>query len=379
VSTYLNAIAALQQAVIRRGIHYSLDRMIAPLTSLGSPHLALPPVIHIAGTNGKGSTTTFIAAALQAAGLRVGTYTSPHLLSYCERIAINGTSISELDFSQYLHRVMGVATAEQSSEFEILTMMAFLYFSETPLDVVILETGLGGRLDATNIVTPVISVLTPIGLDHQDILGPDLRSIAIEKAGIIKPGVPAFSARQHPDVAAVLPECIWIDPWDTLPEGYRLNADYQRQNAALARAVVRHFMPGAPSSVIDHGLKNAFIWGRFTELKQGSKTIIIDGAHNSHGIAAVMATMAARYPGPFSLWMGMLRTKNRDAALHYLPDTLASVFSYCPDPERWHCPAEWIWNDCDHLPPFQSETLLITGSLYFIATLRPWFDKLISV
>jgi dihydrofolate synthase / folylpolyglutamate synthase len=390
VRSYSEAIESLHQAVARRGIHYSLDSLSAPLATLGNPHRALPPVIHVAGTNGKGSTTTLIASALQACGLRVGTFTSPHLLSYCERIAINGMPISEDDFCRYLQLAMAASPADISSEFELLTLMAFRYFANTLPDILVIETGLGGRLDSTNVVQPALTVITPIGLDHQDILGADLRRIATEKAGIIKLGIPVISAQQPPAVSDVIDAIAaplnspvtYVTPWPSIPQGFRLKADYQRQNAAVAEAAVTTILSQMDQSKsgIAQGLSDAFIWGRFTQYRLGTTTVTIDGAHNPHGLAALFTTL----PKPRTLWMGMLRTKALADSLATLPRSIHTLSVYCPDPNRWYTPDEY--QELTQIPVTEHSTTaslpewdgdsLITGSLYFIATLRPLFATL---
>ncbi|NDD67635.1 hypothetical protein EBZ35_08345, partial [bacterium] len=347
MNTYSEAILRLQQAVARRGIHYSLDRLDAPLAELNTPHKALPPTVHVAGTNGKGSTSAFLSAALRHCGLTVGTYTSPHVTSYCERIAIDGTPISESDFCRYLSKIMAIGSAEQSSEFELLTLLSFCYFSDRRPDVVIVETGLGGRLDATNVIMPILSILTPIGLDHQDILGHDIRLIAAEKAGIIKPNIPVISAIQPPRAETVIiaaatanrsPLTV-VAPWDSLPPDFQLTASYQRQNAAVADAAARHVLNrlGRADDHVMAGLAQATLWGRFTQYRINNHVVTIDGAHNAHGLSALFATL----PAPRAVWMGMLKTKSLSDALAKLPPSVTTLYVYCPDPDRWHAPEDF--------------------------------------
>jgi len=178
-------------------IDLSLGRIEGLLEKLGNPHLTLPPVVHVAGTNGKGSVVAFLRAFLEAAGYKVHVYTSPHLVSFHERIRLAGALISEDELTDILEECERVNGDDPITFFEVTTAAAFLAFSRHEADVVLLETGLGGRLDATNVVArPVVTAITPVSLDHQDYLGRSLEGIAKEKAGIMKPGVPCVLADQ---------------------------------------------------------------------------------------------------------------------------------------------------------------------------------------
>ena len=187
-----------------RLIDLSLDRMWRLLSALNHPQDKCPPIIHIAGTNGKGSTASLLRAMLEADGKPVHAYYSPHLVDFHERIVLAGTQISEAHLADVLARVEAANGGAPITFFEVTTAAAFLAFSEHKADYLILEVGLGGRLDATNVVTPKLCAITPISLDHQDFLGDTILSIAEEKAGILKPGVPAVVAPQTPDVRAFL-------------------------------------------------------------------------------------------------------------------------------------------------------------------------------
>jgi dihydrofolate synthase/folylpolyglutamate synthase len=186
-------------------IDLTLDRTERLLAALGNPHEALPPVIHVAGTNGKGSTIAFLRAIYEAAGLAVSSYTSPHLVDFTERFVLAGETISNAALCDLLNEVEEINDGQPITEFEIVTAAAFLALSRTPADIVLLETGLGGRYDATNMITaPLATVITPISLDHQAFLGPDIASIAGEKAAIQKAGVPSIIAPQPDEAAAVI-------------------------------------------------------------------------------------------------------------------------------------------------------------------------------
>src|SRR6202789_4684755 len=186
-----DVILARLLALHPKKIDLALDRVLRPLHHLGDPHLKLPPVIHVAGTNGKGSACAFSRAMLEAQGLRVHTHTSPHLVRFHERIRLAGKLISEEELCALLEEVEQVNDGRPITFFEITGAAMFLAFSRHPADAVVLEVGLGGKYDATNVVPkPAMTIVQPVGLDHLEFLGDDLATIAAEKAGIIKPGVP---------------------------------------------------------------------------------------------------------------------------------------------------------------------------------------------
>jgi len=186
-------------------IDLGLDRTLDLLADLGDPHLRLPPVVHISGTNGKGSVLAMLRAILQTAGLRVHRYTSPHLVRFNERIELAGTPIDDANLLGVLNEVEACNNGRPITQFEITTCAAFVAFARSPADILLLETGLGGRLDATNVVAaPVVTAITPVSMDHQNFLGSDLAGIAAEKAGILKAGVPAVIGHQDPVAMAVI-------------------------------------------------------------------------------------------------------------------------------------------------------------------------------
>ncbi|MFN7397994.1 MAG: bifunctional folylpolyglutamate synthase/dihydrofolate synthase, partial [Sandaracinobacter sp.] len=196
-------IAAGQQRIT--GVDLSLDRIDRLLKRMASPHLKMPPVFHVAGTNGKGSTCAFLRAALEAAGHRVHVFTSPHLVRVNERIRVAGTLVSDEDFAEALAEVLRFNAGQPLSFFEAITAAAFLLFAATPADATILEVGLGGRLDSTNVVPqPVATGIAQLALDHVAILGPTLRHIAAEKAGIAKRCVPLVTQKYPAQFAAVV-------------------------------------------------------------------------------------------------------------------------------------------------------------------------------
>ena len=207
IETNIDALLATLPHPGLQAIELKLDRVTRLLDTLGSPQHHLPPVVHVAGTNGKGSTIAFLRAILEAAHYKVHVYTSPHLVRFNERIILAGKEIDDHTLTNLIERVRTATDIVPATYFEATTAMAFLAFAEHPADIVLLETGMGGRLDATNTVNkPLLTVITPISMDHADYLGNTLTKIATEKAGIMKPGVPCITAPQPDDVMAVLKE-----------------------------------------------------------------------------------------------------------------------------------------------------------------------------
>ncbi|MCQ8183888.1 bifunctional folylpolyglutamate synthase/dihydrofolate synthase [Parvularcula sp. BGMRC 0090] len=329
-----------------------LDRIRAALQRLGDPQDKLPPVIHVAGTNGKGSTLAFMRTILAAGGLRVHTYTSPHLVRFNERITLAGQEITDEELALVLGRCEAAAGDLPLTYFEAATAAAFLAFAETPGDVVLLETGLGGRLDATNVVTaPRATVITPIGLDHQDWLGETLEEIAFEKAGIIKPGSVMVTGSQRPEVMEVLrsralalgaDQHILGEDWQVAREGGgftyedeqglsdlplpRLQGSHQIDNAALAVAALKAAGLAPAEELIAMGIEAAEWPARLQRLKPGPLTALVtkhagdpgelwlDGGHNPHAgraLARALADLEERAPRPLVLVVGM--QKNKDA------------------------------------------------------------------
>ncbi len=343
------------------GVELSLGRMQALLTALGNPEEKLPPVIHLAGTNGKGSTLAFLKAIYQAAGYRVHAYTSPHLRRFNERIVLGGEEISNAALLPLLERVYACMPQTPATFFEATTAAALLGFSESAADVVLLETGLGGRCDATNVVaTPLMTLLTPISFDHMDFLGGDLATIAGEKAAIMKPGAICISARQEPaaqqvisavsqrlsvplllqgeawyyrsvgaDIEVVLGDLCWRLPSPSLVGAH------QAQNAALASVAVRS-CPALPvhEDALKEGVAQACWLGRLQQLHRGALVdawgargaVILDGAHNVAGAEALATWMAAQEK-PITLLCGMMARKDAGAFLQGLAPHVRHLFT----------------------------------------------------
>ncbi len=320
-----------------------LDRITRLLARVGDPHRALPRVFHVAGTNGKGSTCAYLRAALEAAGHRVHVYTSPHLVRFNERIRLAGRLIEDAALAPLLAEVLDVGGDVGASFFEVTTAAAFLAFARTPADACVIEVGLGGRLDATNVVVPVVTGIAALGIDHQAFLGDTLAAIAGEKAGIAKPGVPLLTLPYPPDIARVVEEAAaradapmpsWHFRRD--PEGVtyrdaagtltlpapRLPGAHQADNLALATAMLRHQQA---LTVRDEALAVAArtaTWparlhrlgdGPLTRLTRGP--VWLDGGHNPSAGEAIAASLPSLVPGEgrdLTLVLGMLA--NKDAA-----------------------------------------------------------------
>ena len=311
---------------------FDLHRITKVLAALGDPHRACGRFVHVAGTNGKGSTCAMIEAGLRAAGIRTGLYTSPHLVEPTERIQIAGNAVSREEFASAFNEVH--ETAERllgrgeldlhPTYFESVTAMAFVLFRRHQTDTVVLEVGMGGRLDATNVVTPELCVITPVHFDHQAFLGETIEKIAGEKAGILKAGVPAIFARQRPEAEAVLrarakgPYALAAE-WPI--EDLQLNATgsrfrlrslqvecplgglHQVENARTA-AIALHYL-GVPPDGIAHTR-----WPGRLEHVSEQPTIVLDGAHNPAGARALTQYIRQFYAGR-RIWLifGVMRDK----------------------------------------------------------------------
>jgi dihydrofolate synthase/folylpolyglutamate synthase len=270
--------------------------------------------VHVAGTNGKGSTCAMLESIYRQAGLRTGLFTSPHLVSFRERIQVRGELISEKDIVRLVKKFRALLEEfpkdHHPTFFEVVTVMALDFFAERSCDLVIWETGLGGRLDATNIVTPLASVITNIALDHQQWLGDTLEKIAFEKAGIIKPGVPVATAADEPKALAVIRDVAKqknapltvVDANPTnLPDVLPLRGEHQRRNAVLALSVVNLLQMQIPVSAqqIESGLRQVQWPGRLQLLeKPDGRKILLDGAHNIAGAKVLREAVEKDFPAP---------------------------------------------------------------------------------
>jgi dihydrofolate synthase/folylpolyglutamate synthase len=350
--TPIDSILARLLALHPKRIDLSLERVQRLLAALGHPERKLPPVIHVGGTNGKGSTIAFLRAMLEAAGQRVHVYSSPHLVRINERFRLGAVGEGQLVSDEELTAALAECEAANAGApitvFEIITAAGMLLFARHPADVLLLEVGLGGRLDATNVIDrPLATIVTPISIDHTDFLGDTLEKIATEKAGIFKPGVPALVAAQSREVLAVLerqaarlkaPMKIAGEDWTATEERGRLvfqdeaglldlpapklYGRHQFENAGLAVAALRAAAPFKISpAAFEQGMVKAewparmqrLAHGRLLELIPAGSELWLDGGHNPDGgraIAAALADLEERVPRPLVLIVGMLSSKD---------------------------------------------------------------------
>ncbi len=367
-------------------IDLSLDRMHRLLADLGNPQQRMPPVIHVAGTNGKGSTVATMRAVLEAAGYKVHVYTSPHLVRFAERIRLCGDLIDEALLLALLEKVEEVNAGRPITFFEVTTAVAFMAFARIPADVTLLEVGLGGRFDATNVVDkPLVTALASISMDHMQYLGDTVAAIAGEKAAIMKPGVPCVSVAQPPDALAVIESHAratgaslklqnrdwrvsspregsllfegedglqWSAPSPTLP------GRHQYDNAGLALAALAQTRLPIPPFAIKSGFRNIEWPARAQHLKKGPLVgalpvgweLWLDGGHNAGAGEVVAALAEERWSdSPLHLICGMLSTK---AAVDYLRPLSRRAASFTAVP---------IANDMAYAPADLAQAALAAG------------------
>ena len=361
----MDAISERLRARHPQRIDLSLERMKILCAALGDPQNRLPPVVHVAGTNGKGSTVAFIRAIAEAAGLRVHTYTSPHLVRFNERIRLAGQLIGDDALHAILDRVETAidSSGSEATVFESTTAAAFVAMSETPADLAIVEVGLGGLLDATNVIErPLLSVIAPVDLDHAEFLGDSLHGVAVEKAGILKAGARGLIARQAETAMAAIESAaravrapltvmgVDFDAWAErgglsfqdqeqfldLPAP-ALAGPHQIDNAGLAVAVALEL--DLPEAAIAEGLRSVRWPARMQRLTAGpygeaarvaDAELWLDGGHNPHAGAALAVALAerqAKAPRPLALIVGMLANKDAGGFFAALNQSGAAVFT----------------------------------------------------
>ena len=279
-------------------IDLGLERISEVLNMLGNPQDNLK-CIHVAGTNGKGSVCAITESILREAGYKTGLYTSPHIWDYTERIQVGGKCISKEKFAEYVEKI--TAQGIHLTEFEILTVMMFLYFKEQGVDVAVVETGLGGRLDATNVIKEnLCSIITQIDLDHTDRLGDTKDKIAYEKAGIIKPNCPVITSMGYEAIRDKADECdsmfILVSPYvpEKFAEALALKGRHQFENLALVITAINYLFPKIDEKTIIEGLKKVKHPCRFEYIKE--KNLIIDACHNPNGVQALRDNLDLYYP-----------------------------------------------------------------------------------
>lgn len=373
------------------------------LEQLGNPQSGIP-FVHVAGTNGKGSTTAFLCKILETAGKKVGMFTSPHLITFEERIRINGAYIPKDDVTRLGNLLLATEFDVSPTMFDYCLAMAVLYFKEQNCDLMVMETGIGGRYDSTNALgIPVLSVITKIGFDHMGVLGNALEEIAGEKAGIIKQGIPLVTHAQEVSVVEVLqselekvgglamhvPTQEDIHLVENIP--MKMVGEYQIENAATAMLAAR--VLGVDEASIRTGISETFWKGRM-EIVNGQPFFMIDGAHNSHGVTALASSLKELYPGEkFHFIMGVMADKDYEEMIEVLLPLAIDFVTVTPESERAlqskdlaECiqakgvPASYA-DDMEEVirpllvPGEAKEKTIAFGSLYFIGAIETMLEK----
>jgi dihydrofolate synthase/folylpolyglutamate synthase len=338
------AIAALSwlDALQASGIRPGLGRMRSLLRELGNPERAYPSII-VAGTNGKGSTSATLASILNVSGYRTGLYTSPHLVDIRERWTIGGDAIDDASLNDAIDELRAAAERAGISPtyFEALTLIAFIAFARADCEIAVLEVGMGGRLDATNVVRPIAALITPIGFDHMEFLGDTLRKIASEKAGVIHRGGIVLTSNDDPGVLTVIRRraAAFDCPFHHVTETHAtpLAGAFQQRNAALAVRAAEELRPvlgRITSESIKRGVAATRWRGRLEKFEHASKGIWIDGGHNAHAIRAIAPFIASEIPAPRLLVFGIMSDKDLDDVTALLFPLFESVIATEPYPPR---------------------------------------------
>ncbi|MGH7629123.1 MAG: bifunctional folylpolyglutamate synthase/dihydrofolate synthase [Gemmatimonadales bacterium] len=357
-------------------IKFGLGTTRALLATLGNPH-DLIPCIHVGGTNGKGSVATLVAAALAAAAWRVGLYTSPHLVSFRERIRVDGAPIAEAAVAMWTDRLMPVIQDRQATFFEITTVIAFADFAARGAEIAVIEVGLGGRLDSTNVVRPLASAVTRIEMDHMKYLGDTLEDIAREKAGIAKPGAPFVIGESRPELVAILrqaaacavrgydreavPDIRVLQPGAEWHGALRLAGAHQRRNAAVAECVL-HALPEPyrpPAEAIAAGFADAHIAGRLDRRGRW----LFDVAHNPDGVRALVHALRELHPPrPLHALVSILGDKEWPEMLVLLDEVVdRGVLTRAPTAASRGWDLEWLgrWLRDPARPPARASWTLV--------------------
>ncbi|MGQ7510809.1 bifunctional folylpolyglutamate synthase/dihydrofolate synthase [Streptococcus suis] len=392
--------------------HYKMEKIEYALELLGNPQFAVP-VIHVAGTNGKGSTIAFMRQLFQTHGLRVGSFVSPHMVSVHDRICIDSQPISDHDFQHYLQKVYDleqeVATRyEPFRYFEVMVLIMFLYFEAQQPDVALVEVGIGGLLDTTNVVAPALSVITSIGMDHQDLLGSTLGEIAEQKAGIIKENVPVVLGPLCPETTAICrhiaqdkqASVYQFGQEFTYKAGQFSNADlelselvlglaghHQEENAAVALQTFLLYMTNIQKDIQPQLIQQALAqtsWPGRLELVAQEPKIYLDGAHNVPAIERLIEFIQVQEE-PVTILFSALRRKDFQEMLELLdeklPHTALVLTSFAYDgalSEKNRQGRDYVENYRQFIEAWQSSKqgiLIVTGSLYFISEVRRIFKN----
>ena len=398
----------------RFGIKLGLENIRTLLERLGNPQEAFS-CLHVAGTNGKGSVSAFLSETFRHAGVCTGLYTSPHLHCFTERIRINGQPVSQKSACQLAADVQAAGASLPITFFEATTAMALLAFQRNSVEMAVLETGLGGRLDATNVVQPLLSLITPVSLDHQEHLGDDLATIAAEKAGIIKPGVPVVVGRQEPAVNAVLLEIaaernapIYLVDRDYQrmkdPEGQTVRLGEQQVSALNNRLSGAHQLDNMAQAVVaglllaDAGWPvtseacrqagRSVVWPGRLEWWPGPPAILMDAAHNAAGVASLVSHLKQRGISGMPVLVGLSRGRQPARVLKSLAGIAGDVYAVPVGIGDSVDPAEIVaWaqaeglNACSYVTLeagleaaleacVESIPLVVCGSLFLVAAVR---------
>jgi len=416
---YERTLAWLYALEKHTGIDLQLDRVREAAAALGHPERSAP-AFHVAGTNGKGSTAAMLAAMLAAAGRRVGLYTSPHLVSFRERIVIGGVPISETEVVEGVARIRGVLGNDRGLTcFEMITLLAWSTFAARGVDVQVLEVGLGGRLDATNVVAPEVAVITNIGRDHEQYLGSEVAAIAAEKAGIIKAGVPVVSGATGEAAAVIGTRAAALaSPLETLgrdfslepgpngtlayrssagaiaPLGLGLLGAHQRRNAALAVRALElapAFTP--PAAAVRAGLGGVAWRGRL-QVVQREPLVLLDGAHNPPGMDALVEEVRSLAAGrPVRVLFGVMRDKAWHSMLRSIGGLATEIVLTRPRQARSADPTELavavtgpVRVHPDPIAAYREllaasaphEVVLVTGSLFLVGDILTALDPALA-
>ncbi|CRK84310.1 bifunctional folylpolyglutamate synthase/dihydrofolate synthase [Neobacillus massiliamazoniensis] len=433
LTTYQEAVDWIHSR-LRLGIKPGLKRMEWMMDRLGNPEAKIKAV-HIGGTNGKGSTVTFLRSILQAEGYTVGTFTSPYIEQFNERISVNGKPISDQEILELVKMILPLADELEETElggpteFEVITAMSFYYFAHHPqLDIVIYEVGLGGRFDSTNILHPLASIITNIGLDHTNILGNSYEEIAFEKAGIIKANTPIFTAVQHPGALKVIEEQaekqhapiyrinheFSIQKHNSLEKGEMFTVEmgplsveqleismigkHQTENAALAVMAAQYLTQIGSLVITERAIRNGLLqayWpGRF-EILSEHPLVIIDGAHNDEGIATLVHELSTRFADRYiHVVFAALKDKKLDQMIAQL-DKVADQITFVSFDFPRAAAAEdllkishsqnklavddWKTYLIDEIHCLNTNSILVvTGSLYFISEVKPHLCRILK-
>ena len=398
----------------RIGLNFrsGLGRMQEAVDLLGNPEKSYP-IIHVTGTNGKGSTIAFMRELFMGHGKKVATFTSPHIISINDRICINGQSIADADFIRLAEQIKEMEktllqTHDQLSFFELLTLIAFLYFREQEVDLVLLEVGIGGLLDTTNVVTGEIAVITSIGLDHQETLGDSLEAIAEQKAGIFKSGKKAVIAKLAPEARLVCQkkaESLAVDLYHAGQDFSMLNGSfssslgnfpqlkiglegaYQQENAALALQAFLLFMREGRESVDEQAVREALKQTHWAgRLERIRPQIYLDGAHNLPALTRLVEFIKEKEQEGYrpQILFGALKRKDYQGMLGYLTENLPQVELKVTGFDYQGALEETDVTGYDVIPSYREfirnfearadaqDLLFITGSLYFISEVRSY-------